>query len=266
VIEQTYSERRPTPALAPYVSCIWTQRVESGSAPYTHRTVPNGSAELVCVVGAAPVLVGPQTGPTEETRAGGTTVVGVRFRPGAASAVLGMPASEIVDLTVDPDEVWGPVAGALGERVAVSGAPADALEQAVASRLAASDGLDPIAMEAVGRLLPWRGNDVASLPSALYVSERQLRRRFEAAVGIAPKPLQRMLRFQRFLALAHAHHLPRGELAMLAAEAGYADQSHLTREAMRLAGRSPRTLLLEAEEHCASSHDHAASYAPLLRA
>ena len=79
------------------------------------------------------------------------------------------------------------------------------------------------------------------LVHALGVSERQLRRRFDAAVGYGPKTLQRVLRFQRFL----ARITPRGEisdLAQLAAETGYADQAHLTREVGRLSGLSPAGL------------------------
>ena len=71
------------------------------------------------------------------------------------------------------------------------------------------------------------------------LSERHLRRRFADAVGYGPKTLQRILRFQRFLALAQ----PRTDLARLAFEAGYADQAHLTRECTRLAGLPPAALL-----------------------
>ena len=53
-------------------------------------------------------------------------------------------------------------------------------------------------------------------------------------------------------------------LQLAAADAGYADQAHLTREAKELEGRSPRTLLLESEQRCGCGHDHAASYRPLL--
>jgi AraC-like DNA-binding protein len=267
---QTYRERRPAGALAGHVGCVWIQAVDAGAAPYTHRTVPNGSAELLCAIGSMPRLVGPQTGPVEETLAPGTTVVGVRLRPGALPAVLGLPASELVDRSLDAADLWGAAAAVLGEVVATSPSPraaAEALERHVADRVAA-DGrrVDAVAAAAVPRLLPWTGDDVGSLSSELFISERQLRRRFEAAVGLAPKVLQRMLRFQAFLALAQRHGRPRGELARLAAEAGFADQSHLTHESLRLAGLPPGALLLEAEEHCAPGHDHTASYGPLLRA
>jgi AraC-like DNA-binding protein len=266
VHEQTYRERRPPAALAPYVSCVWIQQVSPDAAPYEHGTVPNGSADLVYELGSVPHVVGPQTGPIREVLAPGTTVVGVRFRPGAAPAVLGVPAAELVDLSVEVEELWG--RAGLDERLAAAspGEAAAMLEAEVFARVVDGSEPDPVAAEAVRLLLPSRADGVGSLTSALYVSERQLRRRFEAAIGFAPKVLHRMLRFQRFLALAQAAGRPRGELAMLAATAGYADQSHLTRESLRLAGRSPRTLLLEAEEHCTPSHDHAASYEPLLRA
>jgi AraC-like DNA-binding protein len=267
--DQTYRERRPSRELAPYLSAVWIQEVAPGAEPYTHRTVPNGGIELACRIGAMPRLAGPQTGPTEDVLEPGAVVVGIRFRPGAAPSVLGLPATELVDLGLGAEELWGGRAAALGERVAEAATPQNALrllEAEVAALLAAgaSGPPDPIAVEAVQRLLPWRGADVGSLPLSLHISERQLRRRFQAAIGFAPKVLQRMLRFQGFLALAQGlDHAP-DNLARLAAEAGYADQSHLTRESVRLAGRAPRELLRESERNCRSAHDHTPSYGPLL--
>jgi AraC-like DNA-binding protein len=81
---------------------------------------------------------------------------------------------------------------------------------------------------------------VADAAARANLSERELQRRFVRDVGYAPKTLQRVLRFQRFMGQLH---LPRVELAGAAAIAGYADQSHLSREARRLTGLSPRQLL-----------------------
>jgi AraC-like DNA-binding protein len=267
MIGQTDRERRPAAELAGRLSCVWVQEVPLGAEPYAHRTVPNGGVELYCQVGSLPRLVGPQTGPTMEVLAPGTTVVGVRFRPGAAPSVLGMPATELVDLAVGADELWGDAALALGERIAASASPqeaAAALEREILARTVVAEDPDPIATEAVRHLLPWQVSEVTSLTTSLYISERQLRRRCLAAIGLAPKALHRMLRFQGFLALAGQREHPSAELALLAAEAGYADQSHLTRESMRLSGLSPRALLRESEINCGPSHDHAASYGPLL--
>jgi transcriptional regulator GlxA family with amidase domain len=81
---------------------------------------------------------------------------------------------------------------------------------------------------------------LTALARELDVGERQLRRRFAAAVGYGPKTLQRILRLQALL--HHAQHASLG-LAALAAELGYADQAHMTREVGALAGVSPSVLL-----------------------
>jgi AraC-like DNA-binding protein len=269
VADEMYRERRPVAELEGLVASVSVQQVFPGSEPFTHRPVPNGSAELLCEVGAVPRVVGPQTGPVEYTLASGAARVGVRFTPGAAPSVLGVPASELVDLSVGTDDLWGRSAVALGEAVAAAASPWDAaakLEAAIVGRLADAPEPDPIASEAVRLLLPGRRRDVTSLPSELYISESQLRRRLREATGFAPKLLHRMLRFQGFLALAQGYEHPSRELARLAADAGYADQSHLTRESARLAGLSPQTLLRNTERYCGPTHDHAAYYRPLLPA
>jgi AraC-like DNA-binding protein len=261
--EQTYRERPPT---APQVASLWIHGVAPGSEPHRHRTIPHGSVELRCEIGGLPRIVGPQTVPRLDTLAPGTTVVGVRFRLGAAPAVLGVPASDLVDLTVGAEELWGPEAERIGELVASAATPEEAASRLEAAALArAEEEPDPVATGAAALLLPGRTEDVTSLPSELHISERTLRRRVQAAIGLPPKVVHRMLRFQGFLALAHGREGDPVELAMLAAEAGFADQSHLTRECLRLAGLSPRALLQESLEHCRrAGHDHAVSWAPLL--
>jgi transcriptional regulator GlxA family with amidase domain len=121
--------------------------------------------------------------------------------------------------------------------VATGGLPA--LVQAVRLRLRAAERVDPLARAAaLGLAAP--GARVAALGETLGISERQLRRRFAEAVGYGPKTLARVLRFQRFLALAAASP---HDLAGLAFAAGYADQAHLTRECRQLSGHTPSQLL-----------------------
>jgi AraC-like DNA-binding protein len=268
---QSYVERRPVTALAGLVSSVWVQQVAVDAEPYVHRNIPTGAVELVCRVGCEPRVVGPLTEALVEVLLPGTTVVGMRFHPGVAPAVLGLPACELVDVAVTTDELWG--RSALGELAGAASSPDDALaalESHVAARLAAAGAPDPLISEAL-RQLRWSTDDVGLLTSSLNISQRQLRRRFQASIGLAPKPLHRMLRFQRFLSLAqHAiasSAAPAGDgLARLAAEAGYADQPHLNRECLRLTGASPGVFLGEAEDHCGCGHDHAASFMPVLRA
>ena len=202
---QTYRELRPAPALAEHVSCLWIQQVAPDAVPYTHRTIPNGGVELACRIGSVPRLVGPRTGPDVDVLAPGATVVGLRLHPGAAPSALGVPASELVDRAVGYDELVGGQAVELGDRIAASASPRDALallQEQLLTRLGDARDPDPIVAETVRRLMPWQAPDVGSLPSALNISERHLRRRCQSAVGLAPKVLHRTLRFQGFVALA----------------------------------------------------------------
>jgi AraC-like DNA-binding protein len=267
-VAHTVRERRPAPALARHVTCVWAQTVSPHSTAFTHRKAPTGSVELVCAVGSMPRILGPQTSPIEETLAPGTTIVGVRLRPEAAASVLGLPSSTLVDLTVGADELWGARGVALQELVGVAGSVEEAaahLQRTVAERLTGAADPDPVVAEGVRRLTSGRRAGVASMASSLFISERQLRRRFEVATGLTPTTLHRILRFQRFLALAWTSERPSTQIGRLALEAGYTDQAHLNREAARLEGRSPRAFLSESEQRCGCGHDHSASYAPLLR-
>ena len=104
-------------------------------------------------------------------------------------------------------------------------APADRLVQAAVATLRASDGPRP----------------VASLAGQLGVSERQLNRRFVAAVGYGPKLLHRIC------ACGGSSRLATGaaqrNIAALAQEAGYADHAHLVRDCQELAGLPPARLV-----------------------
>jgi AraC-like DNA-binding protein len=270
---QGYIERPPVPALAGLVSSVWIQQVAPDADPYMHRSIPHGGVELVCPVGSVPRIVGPLTRPLVAVLTPGTTVVGVRFRPGAAPSVLDLPASELLNLAVETDEVWGRSAAALGERLDGATSPERALadlQRHLVGRLGDAPGPDPLVSEAVRQLMPWRTADVGSLTSRLSISERQLRRRCHAAIGVGPKTLHRMLRFQGFLALVQSAlsqgREPAGDgLAALAADAGYADQAHLTHECVRLTGVTPRTFLRQTAQACGCGHVHEVSFAPLLR-
>jgi AraC-like DNA-binding protein len=254
---EVYVERLPVPALAGLVRTVWVQR--TGDAPYVQRHLPTGGIELHFPVGGRPRLLGPLTAARLETVPGHTTLLGLRFRPGAAPP-LPVALDDLVDQHVDLADLWGGVADRLAGAVAEAATPEDAL--AVLQVRLPRRAVDPLVAEAVRLLMPWRPVDIDSLAGHLALSPSQLRRRCLQAVGAAPKTLQRTLRFQGFLALAQAGAVsPAG----LAADTGYADQAHLSRECLRLTGLTPRALLGGSVEACACGHDHSASYLPFLR-
>jgi transcriptional regulator GlxA family with amidase domain len=99
--------------------------------------------------------------------------------------------------------------------------------------------VDPAVLAGIKWLSRRPHGRIVELSRWIGISERQLHRRFSAAVGYGPKMFQSVLRFQRLLNTARetAH-----SLADLAAIAGYADQAHMSRDVHRLAGLPPTML------------------------
>jgi methylphosphotriester-DNA--protein-cysteine methyltransferase len=110
-------------------------------------------------------------------------------------------------------------------------------------RLKHAEHPDQLVAAAVARLRNTQPRSVSAIAEEVGISERQLRRRFQATVGYGPKTLARVLRFQRMLAIARERSSR--DLGQLAVDAGYADQAHMTAECTRLAGLPPGRLIAE---------------------
>lgn len=85
------------------------------------------------------------------------------------------------------------------------------------------------------------GARIGDLAEELQVSQRQLEREFQAEIGVTPKTLARLVRFDA--ALGQLIDSPASNLATLAYDLGFADQSHLTREFRALTLMTPSAFL-----------------------
>jgi AraC-like DNA-binding protein len=230
-----YREHPPSPALAPWVACTW-ERCDGGGEAI--RVVPDGCIDIVWTQDGDATVVGANTTAFLVSLPAGTHVVGVRMRPGAAPPLLGVDGAGLRDGRIALQELWGDDGLRLAERLQTSTDRADELLAALAPRAAAAGAPDALVQAAVARLhasVP----SVRGLADELYVSERQLRRRFATAVGYGPKRLARVLRLERALAAARGGE----QLARVAALAGYADQAHFAGDCRELAGVSPSALV-----------------------
>jgi AraC-like DNA-binding protein len=268
-VMESYVERPPLPGLAGVVRTVWIQR--TGEAAYVQRHLPTGGVEIHFPIGGDPQLVGPLTGPQIEVIPEHTAIVGVRFLPGTAPP-LPTVLDDLVDQRLGLTELWGSSVDRLVEAMAGAGTPERALmflQAHLLREFRRAGRMDRLVVEAVKALMPWHPVNIDTVANHVTLSASQLRRRCLEAVGVSPKVLQRTLRFQGFLALAQAGVAAtgrRGEdgVAGLAIDAGYADQAHLSRECVRLTGRTPRQLLGGDLDRCACGHDHSASYTPFL--
>jgi AraC-like DNA-binding protein len=120
-----------------------------------------------------------------------------------------------------------------------------ALAQVLSSSAQDFAPVDQAVLAGIGWLSRRPHGRIQQLSDWIGISERQLHRRFSAAIGYGPKRFQSVLRFQRLLKIARARGAEQN-LADLAARAGYADQAHMTRDVHRLANLRPTELLRSA--------------------
>lgn len=228
-------EWAPPRPLAGLIDCLWRSSVGGGADQHL-RLVPDGCVELSRSNDGQAVVFGPSSRWSDLVLPAGTGFDGVRVRPGAAPALLGVDANELAGSVVPLSEL--PRGRQLGR---VGGAAWFGAVLASAEERVHSFARDPVAFEAPRRMASAPSMSVSALAAELALSPRQFRRRFERAVGISPSTYRRMTRVRAALAAAAAQ--PRRPLTVIAHDHHFADQAHLSREVTRFTGRSPSLLL-----------------------
>ncbi|MFB8088463.1 AraC family transcriptional regulator [Streptomyces sp. col6] len=219
------------------------------------RMVPHPAVTLLLEFGAGtPVLdtatgeqqrgclvAGPGLGSGGAVRVRGQDVecVQVRLSPVIARAVLGVPPAELDGAVVPLDALWGREASRIREQLGEAPswqarfALADAL---LGRRYAAGPPVDPEVARAWERMTAGHGLlRIDELAADVGWSRKRLWSRFRSQLGLPPKRAARLVRFDHA-----AHRLVAGEgPARVAAETGYADQSHLHRDVVAFTGATP---------------------------
>ncbi|HET6690547.1 MAG TPA: helix-turn-helix domain-containing protein [Miltoncostaeaceae bacterium] len=181
--------------------------------------------------------------PVAVEHAGTAHCVQVDLRPRAARRLLGVPMHELTGRTVALDDVLGAGARELVARVAqTDGWPARfaLVQEALAARLADAPPLRPEVGWALPRIAGPQPARVGEVARELGWSHRRLIARFRDEVGMPPKLVARIARFERARRLIADE--PSLDLARVAARCGFADQSHLSREVGELAATTPAGL------------------------
>ncbi|XVU29076.1 helix-turn-helix domain-containing protein [Actinoplanes sp. CA-054009] len=187
------------------------QRPDTSTA-VVFRTTADGDSDVL--------IAGPRTRGSYRPAHPTITCVQVRLPPGRTYAVLGIPASDLVDRAVRLSDLWGGTADP---------------ELLLSETLSGPAG-DPAVTTAMTAL-----TGAARLPEAATragVSERHLRTLFARDVGLSPKHFARISRLQRVLTLA-GHDT----WAAVADQAGYFDQPHMISDFRALMGVSPTAYL-----------------------
>lgn len=190
-------------------------------------------------------IAGPRTRALYKTVRPVPLSVGIRFRPGAAAAILGVPADELTDRIVRIDELWGAEGVLLRDRLLSAQRVEDMLPLLEAALHARANRVrEPSSARIARRAVRLVAESttlvrVGELAAKLGVSTRHLRRLFIETVGIGPKDFARVVRFQRAVFAARTAR----SWTTVAMDAGYYDQAHMIGDFQDLVDTTPRTFM-----------------------
>jgi AraC-like DNA-binding protein len=168
-------------------------------------------------------------------------VFGIKFRPGGFQPFLGRPLADITDTVLPAEQLWGPPAAALAERMAAASGVdrrVALVEEFLRDRWPAPDPQVQVVQRVVAALLHDRTiGRVDDVTGMFDINPRTLQRLFQRYVGVSPKWVLRRYRLHEAAAvLAREQHRPWAEVA---AELGYFDQSHFIRDFTAAIGMTP---------------------------
>lgn len=259
-----YLELEPAPPVRRFARCYWFLTGAAGPGdPTADPALPDGSPELLINLAdpfrAIPkdrppelqpttMLVGQITGPFAVEPTGRIDLVGVRLEPFGAVGLF-RPMAALTDRWADgsdlPSAQLAEVQASLREAASPE-ARAAILDRHLGRILAEGRQPDPRVAAAVGAIRATHGaSSLDRLGQELGITPRNLQRLFRHDVGISPKLLARITRFQRVFG---AWRTDPTTLARVAAECGYFDQSHLIRDFRDFAGAAPAAFLASLPE------------------
>jgi AraC-like DNA-binding protein len=255
-----YREFHPQPPLNTVIECFWTLESENkASASSTERILPDGCVELILNFGARflqhiddTTLLQPQTfvagqltRPLFITPTGSVQLIGIRFHPGGTTPFLRLPMYQLTDQVVELGAFARDFESLLLTNIADVPMITDkviALERAL-TKLLLERTPDSKALQIAARIVASSGMiPIDTLALDAGISSRQLERRFLGEIGVGPKLLSRILRFQQVFRAFDANET---SWPVVALECGYYDQAHLIRDFRQFAQQTPSMLFAE---------------------
>jgi AraC-like DNA-binding protein len=259
--ELQYLEFPAPPPLGDVVRCVWVLSGAACATPAAQPVVPDGCAEIVLNL-ADPVrqLRGPDLWETQPRAmavgqiteavviapSGDVDLVGIRLQPWGAVSVLPVPATELRDVLLPLHLLNAAMTRDLPDALHAQPGPAARADVAfrylgrLTRRAVPGPRSRAHAIVAEATRHP-EATTVRRLAARLGLGERQVERELSRHVGLGPKMLLRIARFQRALAIARADETL--TWSAVAARAGYFDQAHLTHEFRRFAACTPSEFL-----------------------
>ncbi len=249
----------PRIELAPFVEAIWGVRGSFRDA--SEAVLPNGAIELMINFGPVQRVVAHGERTLDDTYSSawlagiqdrrlvhlsehGADHLSVRFRPGGAHAFFGLPMGEVANSVTDLELLIGAEATSLRDRLGAAATDLDRvriIEAWLLDRRRVHSGFSTV-QQALGLLgHPDRPASVTATCERLGLSNKHLIHEFRSMVGLPPKVIARILRFQRVVLACRDREAV--DWLDLVHQHGFSDQSHLIREFRRLGSVTPTAFL-----------------------
>jgi AraC-like DNA-binding protein len=258
-----YEEFTPHFSLAQYVRCIWVFEAGPEDGPAAvQQIVPDGFPELILHYGdhfheidgngaaqrqSRIIFAGQISRPLTLQPGVNAGVMGVRFWPAAARALLRLPMVEVTDLRLDAAALLGAEVTSIVAEVASACGPAsrvNVMTRFLSRRLLLANNASPpnLAVARCVAALHQSGGRISidTLARGANLSSRQLQRRFLHEVGISPRLLGSIFRFRRVFDFIEQPGPQAARWTGAAMSAGYFDQAHMIRDFKRFAGQQPQ--------------------------
>jgi AraC-like DNA-binding protein len=257
-----YHEYAPHVDLEQLVRCFWTLNAPANRDELPAPALPDGCPELIFNLGdpirahtpeglietqPATMLVGQITRPFVVAPMGRIDIAAARFTAFGAS-ILTPDMARLTNRWTNAAELHEELRYTLPRLASVTDTPgrANIIEDSLRRIAGERPAPNPTVVRTVDLISRANGAiDIAALANKLGTTARNLQRLFRAHVGIPPKLLCRIRRFQRVFA---AWRDTPDTWAAVAAECGYFDQAHLVRDFSELGGGPPAGLVARLPE------------------
>lgn len=246
----SYREYVPCESLASHVACYWTMDFQADNRNQLHRIIPDGCVDIIVDRRSpsswkAAFVEGLMTQFEVLNLSQTQSLFGIRFFSESAQSILKFPISAFIGQHVFLEDIWGGEGLFIIEEVlSVDEIPKiiEIVERKLNHLLSFDDTLsNSLVHSSMQYIYAYKGRISSSdLAEKLSFSERHLRRTFDRELGLSPKEMLGIVRFQSLLQeLYSGTYSSFTEIAM---KYGYYDQSHFIKIFKRYYGMLPKQL------------------------
>lgn len=246
-----HQEFEPPGILRDSIKCFWYNRKDAEADGAAFEVVPDGYTEIIFYFGdlwntaadgtlqplPSPFMMGLLDQPVHFYTKGRLEIIGVRCFPWTVFDLLGLPSGK-KNIHLFEHAIAGLQPGLA--RHMQAGKVVEALASATQyfSQIRSQVAIDSMLFKAGEAMREANGTmPVNRVAAAAHATVRTLERRFKQSSGHSVKDVSGLIRFEQVR--NHLWHHPDANIAALAAELGYTDQSHLSREFKRYTGTTP---------------------------